>query len=148
MTTETTTYQSKWGFHACDRETYKKIKRIRHLIEKCQSRNNRFRWFWRKAPQNRVIKTDRGTIRTPMTEPKLFELFYRKVETNVPHCQREACGYHPEQYRYQIAETPEYEHFMKTYQRSRRPLPTASSVLPLLHSVEDIDKLLSEMEAY
>ena len=151
MTATTNVFESKFGFHACDRETYKKIKRIRHLIEQCKGRNNRFNWFWRKAPQNRVIKTytgERNCTMSPMSEPKLFDMFYRKSESKMSKAQMEVCGYHPEQFRYKVEPTLELDLFMQTYKAARHPFPTAEAVKPMLHTVEEIDLILHSLEDY
>lgn len=144
-------FQSNYGFHACDRETYKKIKRIRHLIEQCKGRNNRFDWFWRKAPQNRtqvVWTAEKTCTRQPMQEPKLFELFYAKTETKMADWQRKACGYTPEQYRYHYTETKELHRFMETYAAARYPVKKAEDVKTLKHTVEELDTILAELTEY
>lgn len=49
-------FESKWGFHALDRDTYLKLKRLNHFCQLtlCAIGND---WRWtRKAPKNRVIR--------------------------------------------------------------------------------------------
>ena len=53
MNVTETTFQSKWGFHPCDRETFKKLKAIKKAYwQAVYDFYNWWRWE-RKEPQNR-----------------------------------------------------------------------------------------------
>jgi hypothetical protein len=160
MTTESVNiFQGKFGFHPCDRPTLKKIKRIRDLIEKCKGRNNRFRWFHRKAPQNRIARTPdwKGAkhvtfVYKKVEEPKLFELFFARVEVPMSHqfeYRMRSCGYHRDQFRFKVEETQAYRDFMATYKAARSPAAKSpEGVTRLLHTPEQIDAILDQIELY
>ncbi|MBT6053042.1 MAG: hypothetical protein HOG49_40085 [Candidatus Scalindua sp.] len=54
--TETKVYQSKWGFHPCDLETYKKLRKLNQWFLKAQIKAAEWNRWARKDEHNRVIK--------------------------------------------------------------------------------------------
>ena len=49
-------HQSRWGYHPCSYETFRKLKQLTALVMKAEATCHRFaRWF-RKSPRNRVSK--------------------------------------------------------------------------------------------
>jgi len=77
-------YESKWGFHPCNREIYAKLRKLNYwLLQAKKSASAYTRWF-RKEEQNRVIRkkirNEKGQvigyeIIGPKNEPKLHEPF-------------------------------------------------------------------------
>ena len=89
-TKEQQAFKSKVGYHACDKETFLKLKKIHARF--CRAQKTAAAWHrWdRKAPRNRVI---RKAIRKngqkigsevvgPRPEPEIDEMFAKKLEVN------------------------------------------------------------------
>jgi hypothetical protein len=73
MSSATTTLQSRFGFHPCDRQTFLKLKALKkHYWQTCRDFHRWWRWQ-RKLPHNR-----RGA------EPKFCELFVEKLAWHRP----------------------------------------------------------------
>lgn len=53
MTTATTTFKSRWGFHPCDFTTFTKIKLLHKWYWRTVYDFHRWHRWWRKEPQNR-----------------------------------------------------------------------------------------------
>ena len=77
--TENKVYQSAWGFHPCDKDTYIKLRKLNYWFLKAQIRAAEWNRWERKDEQNRVIRkfirNDRGQkigckIVGPKPEPK------------------------------------------------------------------------------
>jgi hypothetical protein len=170
MNTTETQYVTSFGmFCSCDLPTYKKIKRIRHLIEKMKSKNNRFKWYWRKQVQNRVdlvrvseekdgkiIKTE--ILKKPAEEPILFSSLFEKRDRFEDFTDYER-KYYPGWYgfdlndekaqsRYKIGYTDLYDVFMKDHCNAKQPVSSPDEVKPLSLTNEQIDKLLEDAEKY
>ena len=82
--TETKAYQSKWGFHPCDLETYKKLRKLNQWFLKAQIKAAEWNRWARKDEQNRVIRkfirNDQGQkigceVVGPKPEPNLDSIF-------------------------------------------------------------------------
>ena len=86
MTTkEITVYESKFGFHPCDIETYMKLKKLNYWFSQAQHKAAEWNRWARKDEQNRVIRkfirNDQGQkigaeIVGPKTEPDLDSIFF------------------------------------------------------------------------
>lgn len=119
MTTTTeTVFQSDFGFHNCDRATYKKLRKVRYY-----SHINRIQYAamdrWnRKLPKNRVLwhRVDRGTwASTPWPQPEICPCELSLLWQDL---------------------------------RNAMPVSTAEEVTPLKLSIEQIDSMIAECEAW
>ena len=54
MTTEPITFRSRWGFHPCSYETFRKLKRLHKWYWQTVRDFHRWHRWWRKQPQNRT----------------------------------------------------------------------------------------------
>ena len=54
--TETKVYQSKWGYHPCDQETYKKLRKLNQWFLEAQRQAAEWNRWSRKDKQNRVTR--------------------------------------------------------------------------------------------
>lgn len=153
-------FETSFGkFCPCDKATYKKLKRIRFLLEKEKKTNGRFKWFWRKAPQNRCIRDKKAGTVTPVSEPVLFEPFYTKValpenswfawlrKDYADQPKRLASLPVPEQNKFKIEETQLLQDFLADRVNARFPQEKAEYVKPLKLTIEQIDSLLNALEA-
>lgn len=82
-------FESRWGFHSCDYETFKKLKKLhKHYWKAVRGLAAWFRWD-RKQPQNRILTkrlkdasgrvTGREVI-GPWEEPKYCTVFGQPTE--------------------------------------------------------------------
>lgn len=133
-----TVFESKFGWHPCDYETFKKLKKLhKYYWEAVKGLGDWFRWN-AKQPQNRVItkriRDDNGhvirkEIVGPWEEPKYHTVFgrpsYRKTYTTVPEHLN--------------------DDFVRAYQKARMPQEKDRVSSPGW-SIEEIDKLIAEIE--
>jgi hypothetical protein len=54
MTTASTLFKSRWGFHPCDYEFFLKLKRLHRWYWQTVYDYHRWHRWWRKEPQNRI----------------------------------------------------------------------------------------------
>ncbi len=156
--TETTNnvHTTSFGMFApCDRPTYKKLKRIRHLLEQvCKRRNAQFARYWRKARHNRVIRDKKAGTETPLSEPKLFAPFFEKVDlwARIPSNLRKYYNYSwndtDAQSRWGVESTQLLKDFLCDHASAKRPVVKVEDVIPLRLSVKQIDALLAQIEEY
>jgi len=85
---ETKAYQSRWGYHSCDYETFLKLKKLNKLYFKALKMRAEWHRWYRKEPQNRVIckyKRDEQGRRIskevigPRPEPNIDSVFLKKI---------------------------------------------------------------------
>ena len=130
--------KSKFGFHPCDRETFKKLKTLHKFYwQTLHDYANWVRWD-RKEPQNRVIKkyfrTEDGErcgseIVGPRPEPtycKVFEIIRKGWGVYIPSDMG----------------------IIESYHNARMPKSDKESVKPLKLSEAQIDKLYQSVLDY
>ena len=128
----TQVFQSRWGYHPCDRGLFLKLKEI--MKYHWQARRMLAEWerWYRKEPQNRVIrkwiKDDNGRkcgyeVVGPKPEPKTCPLFKYKDRWGQVSFGGEA--------------------FLADYQNARNP-KAQEDVKPLTHTIAQIDQLLAQ----
>jgi len=122
--TETTTgnvHKSRWGFHPCSYEDFRKIKLLhKHywLAKIAEAAHER---YYRKLPHNRVIrKMNKIVLEKPIPMPvPFFPAIYEK-----------------------ILKKP----IVPLYQQARHPQPTEDQVKPLAISMSQVNVWLAEIE--
>ncbi len=127
-----TTHKSRFGFHSCSYETFRKLKRLNFLGLAALRRSAEWERWNRKLPQNRkryvggkegyegvkknnVPKSHR--VYVPWTEPDTFYMSDREL-------------------------------VLEDSRNARRPVEKETDVKPLKMSEAAIDKLLAEMEKW
>lgn len=74
MTTTVNIFESKFGFHPCDRETYKKLKKVRYYLHIERQQQSALKRWSAKLPHNRKrricteVYTDKNGKHTPIYE--------------------------------------------------------------------------------
>ena len=133
----TPSFPTTFGMYAaCDKATYKKMKRLNHLLHQCaqpwanrwsrsQCRLPQNRYFWFKGPG---LKT-----RKMVKDSWVFEPFW----TIRPL--RSESG---------ITPTPLYMRFLESYRAARYPVADPEQVKPLTLSDKEIDLLLGQMSIF
>lgn len=113
--------KSRWGYHACNYENFKKIKLLhKHYWLAKVAEANHIR-FYNKQPQNRVVRKRNKILLTtpiPMKEP-FFPSVYNE-----------------------ILKKP----IVPFYQQARHPQPCIEMIKPLIISMSQVNDWLSEIE--
>jgi hypothetical protein len=141
-------FRTAFGMYVpCDRETYRKLKRIRHLATFAEAERKRWDRSQRRLPHNRTFKRFRlrdangRFAREPVDARRMiFAPFYDldAAETSLgfPRDARLA------------RETDLMTRFFAAYRAARHPKPTAAAVEPLKLSVAEVDELLTRIEVW
>lgn len=137
--TEKNVHKSRWGYYACDFDTFKKIKKIYGFYWKALHRNAEWERWNRKLPKNRVL---RKWYRNDKRQKTGFEI----------------TGPKPEPQRYPVFERLNYipmaYHALKDmgliedYFNARHPYSTPEEVKHLNLSSEQIDNMLTHLEKF
>jgi len=127
------TYKSRWGFHPCDYQTFKKLKFLHKLYHEALRKKAEWERWERKAPWNRVIRhkirNSQGQVigfQPPVCrpEPELCPVFNEKVkEVHMRNLD-----------------------VFADYQNARHPSPLPEEVQPLKLSLEEIDRLYQQVQ--
>ena len=118
----------------CNRPTYRKLKRIRHLAAFAEAMARRWTRAQRRLPKNRVFR--RGRARRVVSDAMLFIPFWQPRAGSV-----EGSPLH-------AGVTPLLEMFMQDYRSARNPVLTEAAVVPLKLAGEEIDALLAALERW
>jgi hypothetical protein len=144
-TVSTTPFRTSFGlFVPCDRETYRKLKRIRHLAAFAEAERRRWDKSQRRLPQNRTFKRRRssGKVVREMVDVArmVFAPFYNLPPTDpslgLPADAR-VCR-----------ETELFARFFDDYRQARHPQADASAVGPMNLKAAEIDALLEQVELW
>jgi hypothetical protein len=123
MSTITVQYhQSRWGFHTCSYEDFKKIKLLYKHYWMAKKAKAAYHRYYNKLPHNRVIRKQNGQVLfTPIPMPVPF---FPSIYENI--------------LRKNIAPL--------IYQQARHPHPTPDYVKPLTVSMSQVNEWLVEIE--
>ena len=138
-------FRTSFGmFVPCDRETYRKLKRIRHLATFAEAERDRWDRSQRRLPHNRTFKRRRGPgrpVRELVDEARMiFALFY-ELHPADPALALPADA--------KIArQTDLMARFLDDYHQARHPKPQAAEVLPLKLSIDQINEILTQIEVW
>jgi len=136
------TYQSRWGFHPCDYETYLLLKQLNRLHDQALHACADWQRWARKQPQNRVLRRQRrndqgqrigSEVVGPRPEPPLVALFCSKARL-VQAATQHTLGV---RVAFDGLRIPE------VYRQARTPAPTAAAVLPLPWTADELRALLA-----
>jgi hypothetical protein len=138
-----TVFQSRWGFHPCDYETFQLLKRLHALFEHARRRFAEWKRWKRKLPHNRVLRRvirdaagrKVGTeVIGPRPEPELSPVFCERLMI--------VRGGAPAGERVRLL----YEDLPEAYREARRPKATSEEAKPLRYSAETLRELLRHVE--
>lgn len=139
-TTQTNVHQGKHGFYPCDRETFKKLKKLQQFYWKALHRNAQWERWSRKSVQNRVerkwYRDDKGRkthfeVVGPLAEPQRYPIFI-----------------HAKRWRAKGEHALQDNGILEEYNKARYPAATAEQVNPLKLTIEQIDRMLADLEAF
>lgn len=144
-------HQSKWGFHPCDVETYRKLKVIHKVYWESVFRMAAWNRWDRKHPQNRLQRfqgKDADGKRIPLVppiplpEPTLPPFVVktdhkRTVKTHVGDCKQYKGPIYDVEWS-TLKLDPNIFSLVEDFQKARTP-SIESQVRPLINSIEKID---------
>jgi hypothetical protein len=143
-------FQSRWGWHPCDRETFAQLKRLHGLYWRALRRYSTWRRWHRKMPHNRVlrrrVRDEQGrkigvAVVGPWPEPPLPELFCTR---------RRVLTYWGEDGKPlkegRLAEEVVFDDLgiPEAYRAARRPVATREGVAPLRLTAEEVRRLAAQ----
>lgn len=135
-------FQSRWGFHPCDYETYLLLKQLNGLCEQARAAYADWQRWARKQPQNRVIRQQQrnengqrigSTVVGPRPEPALSALFCTRTRI-VQAATQDALGV---RVAFDPLRVPE------AYRLARTPAPTTAAVAPLPWTADELRTLIA-----
>ena len=127
----------------CDRETYRKLKRIRHLVSFAEAERARWNRSQRRLPHNRAFTRRRGgrLVREPVDAGRMifgpfFELHPAPAGLRLPQDAKLAAG------------TELLTRFYEDYLNAKRPVPDPAAVKPPRLTARQIDQILEQIELW
>jgi hypothetical protein len=141
----TTVFRTGFGMYVpCDRATYRKLKRIRHLATFAEAERKRWDRSQRRLPHNRTFKRRRTSGRPvrELVDPArmIFQPFYAL------HGADSALGLPPDAR--PARETDLFARFFADYRAARHPAATPAEVVAPTMSPAEIDDLLTQIEVW
>ena len=143
-------FQSRWGFHPCDYQTYRKLKVLHSVYQAALRMAHAWERWNRKDPQNRVmrrrIRNDEGqTIGyeppVPLAEPRICPVFSQQVQER-RHVDKKGVV-HKDGFFHPKVMTDDLG-IVEAYSDARRPAKEATEVRPMRIAVEAIDALCEQ----
>jgi len=141
-------HKSKWGFHPCGYETFKKLKALQKLYQDALRRRAAWERWERKLPENRIsrkkIRNSAGQVvgfmaPQPLTEPELNALLEKEEYKTY---QDRFGAYSSKQHvRERVVFRRFAEDILSDYRNARFPVSSENQVQPLELSEEQIDAL-------
>ena len=144
---EKTMFRSRWGFHPCDYQTYRKLKFLNQIYLKAVRMARAWERWRRKDPHNRVvrrrIRNEKGQVTgyeppVPLPEPKICPVFSQKVFEQ-RHVGKQG-NFSREGF---VEETLVTDHFWipADYASSRKPVANPGEVQSLHQTMAEFDEL-------
>jgi hypothetical protein len=147
-------FQSRWGFHPCDYQTYRKLKLLNRVyLQSVRMAHTWARWK-RKDPHNRVIRrrirNDKGqTIGyeppIPLPEPRICPVFSQKVFEQ-RHVDKRG-SFFREGFREEKVVTDDCS-IPADYASARKPVADPAEVRPLHHTEAELEELYEKARTW
>jgi len=147
-------FRSRWGFHPCDYQTYRKLKILNQVYWRAIRLAHAWTRWQRKAPHNRVlrrrIRNEKGqTIGyappVPLPEPRICSIFSQKVFEH-RHVDRQGSlsreGFREEKVLTEDLGIP------ADYASARKPVADPSEVRPLHLTVTELEELYEKVRTW
>ena len=142
-------YPTRFGMFApCDKETYRKLKRIRHLAGFAEAERRRWDRAQRRLPHNRAFKRRRCRVVTPepVDERRMLFAPFFAPQSAAPSSTDSKFNWPPDARL--TAATELHARFLRDYQAARHPRPEPQDVRPLSLTPPEIDALLEQIELW
>jgi hypothetical protein len=140
-------FQSRWGFHPCDNQTFRKLKVLHHVYQTALRMAHAWERWNRKDPQNRVmrrrIRNDKGQtigydLPIALAEPRICPVFSQQVQES-RHVDKKGV-IHKDGF-FQPKVMTDDMGIVEAFSGARRPVKEAGDVRPMRISVESIEAL-------
>jgi hypothetical protein len=140
-------FSSRWGFHPCDYQTYRKLKFLNQIYLHALRLAHSWQRWHRKDPHNRVsrrrIKNDKGQtigydLRVPLPEPRICPIFSQKV-LEVRHVDKKG-NFFQDGFMEEKVITDDLW-IPADYAAARKPAADPAAVPSLHHSAAEIEEL-------
>lgn len=147
-------FRSRWGFHPCDYQTYRKLKILNQVYWQAIRLAHAWARWHRKAPHNRVmhrqIRNDKGqTIGyeppVALPEPKICPVFSQKVFEQ-RHVDKQG-NFSREGFQEEKVVTEDFD-IPADYASARKPVADLSQVPPLHHIVAELEELYERVRTW
>jgi hypothetical protein len=146
--------RSRWGFHPCDYQTYRKLKLLNLVYQRAVRLAHAWNRWKRKDPHNRVIRRRRRNAQgqtigydppLPLAEPGLCPLFSHKLYEK---CYIDKLGMrHKDGFLDERVATDDIG-IPADYAAARKPVPQAGELRPLSHTLAEIDVLYEKARSW
>ena len=143
-------FQSRWGFHPCDYETYRRLKVLHHVYQTALGMAHTWERWNRKDPQNRVvrrrIRNEKGQaigyeLAVPLAEPRICAVFSQHVQER-RHVDKKGV-IHKDGFLQPKVVTDDLG-IVEAFSGARKPVKEAGDVRPMRISVESIEALFEQ----
>jgi hypothetical protein len=143
-------FQSRWGFHPCDYQTYRKLKVVNQVYLQAVRLGRAWERWKRKAAHNRVIRrrvrdAQGQTIGyeplLPLPEPRVCPVFSRKV-VELRHV--DAQGHFSREGFTEEKVVTDHAWVPAAYASARKPVADPAQVQPLPHAVAELEELYEQ----
>lgn len=147
-------FQSRWGFHPCDYQTYRRLKILNQVYQQAIRLAHAWARWERKAPHNRVlrrrIRNEKGqTIGyeppIPLPEPSICSVFTQKI-FEIVHVDKQG-SFSREGFRVEKVITDDLG-IPADYASARKPVPEPAEVQPLHHTVAELEELYEKARTW
>lgn len=133
----TVVHKSRFGFHACDYDTYRKLKLLAQYERRAYAQYKTWLRWSRKAPQNRVI---RERIRNDQGLVVSYRVVGPRQEPTITNQHFWLNGFEKLNFIPLGA--------VQAYNIAKTPFPTPESVVPIKMSAYQIDNALEMLKAF
>jgi hypothetical protein len=144
---EKSMFRSRWGFHPCDYQTYRRLKFLNQLHMKAVRMAHAWERWRRKDPHNRVIRhrirNEKGQIigyeaPVPLPEPKMCSVFSQKV-IEQRHVDKKGNIFREGFMQEKVVTNNLW--IPADYASARKPVADPGQVQPLHHTLAEIEEL-------
>lgn len=147
-------FQSRWGFHPCDYQTYRKLKLLNQVYRQAIRLAHAWARWKRKDPHNRVlrrrIRNEKGQIigyepPVPLPEPRICPVFAQKI-IEIRHVDKKGNvsreGFPEEKVVTDDLRIP------ADYASARKPVANAAEVQLLHHTEPELEALYEKVHTW
>lgn len=147
-------FQSRWGFHPCDYQTYRKLKLLNQVYRQAIRLAHAWARWKRKDPHNRVlrrrIRNEKGQTLgyeppVPRPEPRICSIFSQKI-IEIRHVDKKG-NFSREGFSEKKVVTDDLR-IPADYASARKPVANPAEVQPLHHTVAELEELYEKARTW
>lgn len=151
---ESAMFQSRWGFHPCDYQTYRKLKTLNQVYRQAIRLAHAWARWKRKDPHNRIlrrrIRNEKGQtigyeLPVPLPEPSICSFFSQKI-IEIRYVDKKG-NFSREGFQEEKVVTDDLR-IPADYVSARKPVANAAEVQPLHHTVAELEELFENARTW